>query len=223
MKKNIACISQSISFVTGNFLFFMRMLSPMMLVTALFIAIPILLSYQMVNGTDFTVVAIMVPCYVIALLSFLFQQGAVFAMWDVKQRGLAVDAQKPKSVYSAAGRQLKKCFTPKRWIKVCKYYFSHFKEMFSLTVCCVALFGGVSLVICLPMLAIVVIENAIAESVMQGDAVQLPTGFDWNVFMVMFVVTFLVCVILLPAFLSFQLRKQECDKEDAELKGIMKH
>lgn len=222
MKKNIACISQSISFVTGNFLFFMRMLSPVILVTALFVAIPILLNYQMVNGVDVMLVCIMVPCYVIALLSFLFQQATVFAMWDVKERGLAVDAQKPRGVYSAAGKKLKKCFNPKKWMKVCKYYFKHLKEMFSLTVCCVTLFGGVALVICLPILAIVVIENAIAESVMQGDAVQLPTGFDWNVFMVMFVVTFLVCVILLPAFLSFQLRKQECDKEDAELQGIMK-
>lgn len=213
MRKNITCLSRSISFVTANFLFFLRVSLLPALLFALFLTVAIhafLASFWPVAliGVVLTVVA------------YLFVQGIVISMWRAKEKGLAVDAQKTRSLYRSSLKKIVKGFNPKVCAKRVKYYFKHFYQMFSLSMSCLCIYLALSIIVCLPVIAIVVIKWTVVQSTNMGDVVNLPDGLGVTFFVVTFVVSYILSAILSPSILPYLLRKKECDKEDAELEEI---
>ena len=213
MRKNIACLSRSISFVTANFLFFLRVSLLPALLFALFFTIAI----HALLASFWPIALISV---VLAILVFMFVQGIVISMWRAREKGLAVDAQKTKSLYRLSLKKIVRGFNPRVCAKRLKYYFKHLYQMLSLSICCLCVYLALSVVVCLPVIAIVVIKWTVVRSVNMGDVVNLPNGLGVTFFFVTFVVSYILSAILSPSILPYLLRKKECDKEDAELEEI---
>mgnify|MGYP007069867419 FL=1 len=213
MRKNIICISRSISFVTGSFLFFLRVTSPAVLLFALFMTIAL-------YATSVLLLPVAIVSCLIAVFFALYLQSIVFSLWKVKEQGYAVEAQRFRTVCRVSLNGMKRVVNVKKWFSACKYYFKHFKQMASLFVSCAFLFGCVILVVCLPLLAVCVIKYSISQSYALGDAVNIPQSLTITFLITIFFVNCIVAVILLPSLLPYKLRKIECDKEDAELEDI---
>lgn len=213
MRKNIDCLSKSISFVTANFLFFFRVSLIPALLFALFLAIAI-------HALLASFLPVALISFVLAVVAFLFVQGIVISMWRTKEKGLAVDAQKTRSLYRSSFKKIVKGFNPKICATSIKYYFKHLYQMFSLLMCCFCFYLTLSIVVCLPVIAIVVIKWTVVQSANMGDFVNLPDGLGLTFFIVSFVVFYVLSAILSPSLLPYLLRKKECDKEDAELEEI---
>ena len=213
MRKNIICISRSISFVTDSFLFFLRVTSPAVLLFALFMT----LSFYAASGLYFPVA--IVSC-VIAVLFALYLQSMVFSLWRGKEQGYAIEAQKFKTVCRVSLKKMMRIVHVKNLFSACKYYFKHFKQITSLFVSCVFVFGCAVLIVCLPLIAVCVINYSISQSYALGDAVNIPQSLTITFLITIFFVNCIVAVILLPSLLPYKLRKIECDKEDAELEDL---
>lgn len=199
MKTNIKCISEAISFLSEHFLYVLYITLPVMLVLALCLTL-------------------LPP---LALLPFLLLQGVMFRLLSVKRRGYEVRAQRYKSVYRAALGNVAFALNPKTWVKTGRYCFRHFREFSSLTLCCLFLYGAVAFLIATPQLAIRIIQYAINLSTTTGDAVTLPQHLGLNFFLVLLVVNYLLSILLSDCLLPYQLRREECRKEDAELETII--
>lgn len=213
MRKNIACLSRSISFVTANFLFFLRVSLIPAFLFALFLTVAIhalLASFWPLALVGF----------ILTVVAYLFVQGIVISMWRTKEKGFAVDAQKTKILYRSSIKKIARGFNPKVCAKRLKYYFKHFYQMFSLSMCCLFFYLALTIIVCLPVIAIVVIKWTIVQSANRGDVVNLPDGLGLTFFIVTFVVSYILSAILSPSILPYLLRKKECDKEDAELEEI---
>jgi hypothetical protein len=213
MRKNITCLSRSISFVTANFLFFLRV----SLLPALLFALFLTVAFHALWASFFFGALI---SFVLAIVAFMFVQGIVISMWRVKEKGLAVDAQKTKSLYRLSLKKITNGFNPIVFAKRLKYCFKHFYQIFSLSICCLCVYLVLLIVVCLPVIAIIVIQWTVDRSVNMGDVVNLPDGLGVTFFIVTFVVSYTLSAILSPSILPYMLRKKECDKEDAELEEI---
>lgn len=213
MRKNITCLSRSISFVTANFLFFLRVSLLPALLFALFLTVAVHALWA-----SFFFGALI--SFVLAIVAFMFVQGIVISMWRVKEKGLAVDAQKTKSLYRLSLKKITNGFNPIVFAKRLKYCFKHFYQIFSLSICCLCVYSALLIVVCLPVIAIIVIQWTVDRSVNMGDVVNLPDGLGVTFFIVTFVVSYILSAILSPSILPYMLRKKECDKEDAELEEI---
>ena len=199
MKKNIKCISEAISFLSENFLYVLYITLPVMLVLALCLTV--------------------VPP--LAVVPFLLLQGIMFRLLGVKQSGYEVRAQRYKSVYRAAFRNVGFMFSPKRWAVAARYFGSHLREFASLSLCCLCFYGVVAFFIAVPQLTIRIIQWAISLSAGTGDAVILPQHLGWTFFAVLFVINYLLAILMADMLLPFPLRRTECQKEDAELETIV--
>lgn len=199
MKKNIKCISEAISFLSEHFLYVLYITLPVMLVLALCLTL-------------------LPP---LAVLPFLLLQGVMFRLLSVKRHGYEVRAQRYKSVYRAALRNVAFALHPRTWLKTGRYCFRHFREFSSLMLCCLFLYGAVAFLIATPQLAIRIIQHAINLSATTGDAVTLPPHLGLNFFLVLLVVNYLLSILLSDCLLPFPLRREECRKEDAELETII--
>ncbi len=210
MGKNLNCISRSISLVTDSFLFFLRISLPAMLLfaTAFTVAVNALLA---------SMIVVAVPALLLALFAFLLQQGLVFALWDVKQRGYAVESQRMKSLYRSSFRKVRNLLKPRKWLAACRYFFAHARQMLTLSLWCFALFNIVAAVICLPVLAAVFVKWSIAQSVVSGDSIRVPGSLGLLFAAVMMLVSYILSAILSPSVLPYRLRRIECDKEDEEI------
>jgi len=199
MKKNIKCISSAISFVTDNFFYFLYITLPLMVLLAVCL-------------TVFPLAAI---------LPFLFLQGVVFRLLDVKNRGYEVKAQRYKSVYRSALKNVGKALFPRTWTKVCKYYFRHFRSFFSLTVCCILFFGLIAFLISIPQLAVIIIKNAIGLSASTGDVISKPAHLDGMFLAILLLMNYLLSILLSDILLPYHYLREECKKEEAELQTII--
>ncbi|MBQ9640388.1 MAG: hypothetical protein IJV06_02320 [Bacteroidaceae bacterium] len=199
MKKNIRCISEAISFLSGHFLYTLRISLPVMLLLAACLT--------------------WVPWA--AIVPFCFLQGIMFRLLDVKERGFEVGAQRMPSVYRAAARNVLTALNPKVWLKALKYYFRHFRTFLSLTVTCLLFYGFVCFMVSVPQIAIRVIKMAIATSQQTGDTVSLPDGLHWKFYAVLFVINYLLSIVLADCLLPFPLRRKICRTEDAEIETII--
>jgi hypothetical protein len=199
MKKNIKCISEAISFLSENFLYVLYITLPVMLVLALCLTL-------------------LPP---LAIVPFLLLQGIMFRLLGVKNSGYEVRAQRYKSVYKAAFRNVGFVFSPKKWGMAVRYLFGHFREFASLSLCCLCFYGVIAFFIAVPQLTIRIIQWAISLSAVTGDRVELPSNLSWTFFAVLFVVNYLLSILLADSLLPFPLRRAECQKEDAELETIV--
>jgi len=199
MKKNIKCISEAISFLSENFLYVLYITLPVMLVLALCLTL-------------------LPP---LAVLPFVLLQGVMFRLLSVKQRGYEVRVQRYRSVYRTALRNVGFALNPRTWLKTGRYCFRHFREFASLTLCCLFLYGAVAFLIATPQLAIRIIQHAISLSATSGDDMTLPHHLGWTFFLVLLAVNYLLSILLADCLLPYQLRREECRKEDAELETII--
>ncbi len=213
MRKNIVCLSRSVSFLTANFIFFLRV----SLIPALLFALSLTIAIHAFLASN---IPVAIVGMLFALLAYLFVQSVVVSMWRAKEKGYAVDVQKTKSLYRSGLQKIAAGFSPKMWFWAVKYYFRHFNQMFSLSVCCFFVFSILSIVICLPVIAIAVIKWTVIQSGNMGDVVVLPGGLYITFYIVTFVVSYILSAILSPSILPFLLRKIECDREEAELEAI---
>lgn len=207
MRKYLVCISESISFVTDKFLYILRILLPAMLLFAVSVTAVCYCSPMSLSG---------IAGIAGMAFSFLLLQGAVFRLWQVKERGIEVSAQKYKSVYAGALRNVGATLNPLRWADCCKYFNAHFSEVFPLAVCLVVFYGIVLSVLAAPLVAIGVIRYVVSQSMDSGDVVHLPSGLGVQFCIVLFLVSYVLAVVSSVSVLPYKVLAKQLMKDDKE-------
>ena len=207
MKKNLVCISQSISFVTDTFLYMLLITLPAAL---LFAATATYVCYAGISGISGIVG---LACM---FVSFLLLQGVVFRLWDVRQRGIEVRAQKFRSVYKAGLGNAVSALNPVNWYRCGAIGVRHFSDFLALSLCLLIFYGVIFFVLSTPLLSIGVIRYAVKESMAAGDVVTLPGGIDAKLCMVLLIVNYVIAVVSMACLLPFSLLWQKYLKDGKE-------
>lgn len=193
MKKASKHISDSISFLSGNFTQLLLSTYPLLLLIALM--------HTLLPLTD--------------IIPFVILQAVVFTLHATRNEEGNISRFKMKALYLLSIRNLAKWLAPKRVFTGVKYVFSHFASYLGMALLSILFFGFIMFMLCQSELLVTVIRQVAQMAAAEGDVIDIPANAGMWFIILSFVVGLLLAVLDIIILLPLYYRTLQCREDDA--------
>lgn len=194
MKKAAKHISDSISFLSGNFTQLLLSTYPLLLLIALL--------HTFLPLSD--------------IIPFVVLQAVVFTLHATRNEEGNISRFKMRALYLLSIRNLAKWLAPKRVIAGVKYVFRHFASYFGMCVVSMLFFGFIIFMLCQSELLITVIRRVSQMAAAEGDVIDIPVNVGMWFLVLSFVVGLLLAILYTIILLPLYYKTLQCREDDAK-------